>query len=99
MAWASKKLYAILMNSEEGKDILEGMAEKSQEEFEKEVDAFFGEGGKGASQNADYKKAKEVSGSSKDKMVDGDLEEEIGMDRGLDGLSKEEQNQEGCQRL
>lgn len=58
MAWVSPKVYAILKNSEEGKDILEGIADKSQEEVDKEVDAFFGKGGKGFKSNAEYSQAK-----------------------------------------
>lgn len=58
MAFANKKLYAILMQSEEGKDILEGISDKSQEEFEKEVDEFFGKGGKGEKQASEYQEAK-----------------------------------------
>lgn len=50
MGWVSPKVYAILNNSEEGKDILEGLADKSQEEVDKEVAAFFGKGGKGEAQ-------------------------------------------------
>lgn len=94
MAWASKKLYAILMSSEEGKDILEGIGEKSQDEFDKEVEAFFGEGGKSASQNADYKKAKK----------DGNAKENVGkkaikFDRldiidSLDGLEEDASEQD-----
>lgn len=59
MAWVSPKIYAILKSSEEGKDILEGIAEKDQAEVDKEVDAFFSDGGKGYSSNADYQKAKD----------------------------------------
>lgn len=58
MAWVSPKVYAILSKSEEGKDILEGIADKSQEEVDKEVDAFFGKGGKGYKSNAEYSQAK-----------------------------------------
>ena len=74
MAWASKKLYAILMSSEEGKDILEGIGEKSQDEFDKEVDAFLGNSGKGTSQNADYKKKKEET-QTKDNENNKELKE------------------------
>lgn len=58
MAWVSPKVYAILKNSEEGKDILEGIADKDQAEVDKEVDAFFGKGGKGYKSNAEYSQAK-----------------------------------------
>ena len=60
MAWVSPKVYAILSSSEEGKDILEGIGEKSQDEVDKELDEFFGSG-KGASKGADYQKAKAES--------------------------------------
>lgn len=58
MAWVSPKVYAILSKSEEGKDILEGIADKDQAEVDKEVDAFFGKGGKGYKSNAEYSQAK-----------------------------------------
>lgn len=58
MAWVSPKVYAILKSSEEGKDILEGIAEKDQAEVDKEVDAFFGKGGKGEKDANAYTKAK-----------------------------------------
>lgn len=45
MAWASKKQYAILMNSEEGKDLAEQLGELSQEEFEKKFGELLGKGG------------------------------------------------------
>lgn len=44
MAWVSPKVYAILSNSEEGKDILVNIAEKDQETVDKEVDEFFKNG-------------------------------------------------------
>lgn len=58
MAWVSPKIYAILKSSEEGKDILEGIADKDQAEVDKEVDAFFGKGGKGEKDASAYTKAK-----------------------------------------
>lgn len=58
MAWVSPKIYAILKSSEEGKDILEGIADKDQAEVDKEVDAFFGKGGKGEKDANAYTKAK-----------------------------------------
>ena len=58
MGWVSKKVYAILNQSEEGKDIIERLPDMSQEETEKEVDAFFSDGGKGASFGSDYADAK-----------------------------------------
>lgn len=58
MAWVSGKVYAILSSSEEGKDIIQKLPELTQEEASKEIDAFFGEGGKGASSSNDYLQAK-----------------------------------------
>lgn len=58
MAWVSPKVYAILSSSEEGKDIIEKLPDMSQEECQKELDNFFGEGGKGASQGKEYGQAK-----------------------------------------
>ena len=69
MGWVSPKVYAILSSSEEGKDILEGIAEKSQDEVDKEVDAFFGNSGKGASKGADYQKAKKEDKQEYDEMA------------------------------
>ena len=65
MAWVSPKVYAILMNSEDGKDILEGIAEKDQDQVDKELDEFFGNGGKGVKDAEAYAKAK----------IDDDLED------------------------
>ena len=42
MGWVSPKVYAILSNSEEGKDILVNIADKNQKTVDKEVDEFFG---------------------------------------------------------
>lgn len=58
MAWVSPKVYDILSKSEEGKDILEGIADKDQAEVDKEVDAFFGKGGVGAKDAGAYAQAK-----------------------------------------
>lgn len=58
MAWVSPKVYAILSQSEEGKDIIERLPDLTQEECQEELDAFFGDGGKGASSGNDYLKAK-----------------------------------------
>lgn len=89
MAWASKKLYAILMSSEEGKDILEGIGEKSQDEFDKEVDAFLGNGGKGTSQNADYKKAKEDDNAREDEEEKVTRFDRFDIMDSLDGLDED----------
>jgi len=40
MAWASKEQYAILMNSEKGKDLAEKIGDMTQEEFEKAFSFF-----------------------------------------------------------
>ena len=75
MAWVSPKVYAILQSSEEGKDILEGIADKTQEEVDKELDAFFGNGGKGFSRSEDYKQAK--STEEEDEISDDDIMAEL----------------------
>ena len=90
MAWASKKLYAILMSSEEGKDILEGIGEKSQDEFDKEVEAFFGEGGKGASQSADYKKVKDNDNAREDEEEKVTRFDRFDIMDSLDGLDEDD---------
>lgn len=59
MAWVSAKVYAILMKSEEGKDIIERLPEMSDEERDDAIDEFFSNEGKGASFGADYSKAKQ----------------------------------------
>lgn len=58
MAWVSPKVYAILSSSEEGKDIVERLPDMTQDECQKELDAFFGEGGKGSSSGEEYGQAK-----------------------------------------
>ena len=58
MAWVSPKVFAILSASEEGKDIIEKLPDMTQEEASAEIDAFFGEGGKGASSGEEYSQAK-----------------------------------------
>ena len=45
MAWASKKQYAILMSSEEGKDLAEKLGEMEQEEFNKKFSELLGKSG------------------------------------------------------
>lgn len=40
-SWVSKKVYAILSNDEEGKKIIDKLPTNSQDETDKEVDAFF----------------------------------------------------------
>ena len=46
MAWASKKQFAILMSSEEGKNLAEKIGEMEQEEFNKAFSELLGKGGK-----------------------------------------------------
>ena len=58
MAWVSPRVYAILSKSEEGKDIIEKLPDLTQDECQAELDAFFGEGGKGASSSNEYGQAK-----------------------------------------
>lgn len=45
MAWASKKQYAILNSSEEGKDLIEKLPDLSQNEFQVEFGKFIGKSG------------------------------------------------------
>lgn len=45
MAWASKKQYAILMNSEEGKDLIQDLPNLSQDEFQVEFGKILGKNG------------------------------------------------------
>lgn len=45
MAWASKKQYAILMESEEGKDLVEKLPDMSQDEFQVEFGKLIGKSG------------------------------------------------------
>lgn len=45
MAWASKKQYAILMSSEEGKDLAEQLGEMEQDEFNKKFNELLGKTG------------------------------------------------------
>lgn len=94
MAWASKKLYAILMSSEEGKDILEGIGEKSQDEFDKEVDAFFGNSGKGASQNTDYKKGKKDGNAKENTGKKAIKFDRLDIIDSLDGLEEDASEQD-----
>lgn len=58
MAWVSPKVCAILSQSEEGKDIIERLPDLTQEECQEELDAFFGDGGKGVSKNQEYRQAR-----------------------------------------
>lgn len=79
MAWVSPKVYAILSSSEEGKDIIERLPDLSQDEAEKEIDAFFGEGGKGFASSEDYGKAKadyEAEENAYKSLVDAEIKEE-----------------------
>ena len=45
MAWASKKQYAICMESEEGKDLIEDLPNMSQDEFNVEFGKLLGKSG------------------------------------------------------
>ena len=51
MAWASKKQYAILMSSEEGKDLAEQLGEMEQEEFNKKFSELLGKSGQSTTDN------------------------------------------------
>lgn len=50
MAWASKKQYAILMSSEEGKDLAEQLGEMEQDEFNKKFSELLGKSGESTSE-------------------------------------------------
>lgn len=80
MAWASKKQYAILNNSEEGKDLIEKLPDLSQDEFQVEFGKFIGKSGSSYEEDeeGEEKKSKpslsaivdEVSHFTKDKNYD-----------------------------
>lgn len=79
MAWVSAKVYAILKNSEEGKDIIERLPDLTQDECDELVDEFFSTEGKGSSSGEDYIKAKEDDEFEKmayDSMKKEDADEE-----------------------
>lgn len=59
MAWASKKQYAILMNSEEGQDLAEQLPDLDQDEFDRRFSELLGKGGKSSSNNSEQKGKKE----------------------------------------
>lgn len=80
MAWVSPKVYAILSSSEEGKDIIERLPDMTQDECSKELDAFFGEGGKGFSSGNDYNQAK----------IDDETEERLYKEQGDKEVSEED---------
>ena len=90
MAWVSTKVYAILNNSEEGKDIIERLPDMTQDECQQELDAFFGEGGAGASSSNEYGQAKAddeaeenaYKAVSEEDASDDDLEEDENEDYG-----------------
>lgn len=58
MGWVSPKVYAILMKSEDGKDLAEKIGDMGQKDVDKAVDDFFSGNGKGASFGGDYIDAK-----------------------------------------
>ena len=89
MAWVSPKVYAILSKSEEGKDILEGIADKDQAEVDKEVDAFFGKGGKGYKSNAEYSQAK----------MDDEAEEERYKSMGNEEIAEQENREDSGKEM
>ena len=59
MAWATKKQYAILMSSEEGKDIAENLGEMSQDEFNKKFSELLGKSGQTIDKKPDNEEAKQ----------------------------------------
>ena len=67
MAWVTPKVYAILSQSDEGKNIVEKLPTISQDECEHLLDEFFGDG-------EDYKKAKEEAKKNDDDLNDNDKE-------------------------
>lgn len=71
MAFAKPEIYELLLKSEDGKDILEKMSDKEQKDFDEEVEAFFEEGGKGYSLNAEYLKAKEEKAEEDEEKEEG----------------------------
>lgn len=70
----SKKLYAILMGSEEGKDIVKDAPELSEEELQNRIDKFMGSSGSSSIKNTDSDEEDEVkenkSFDTKEELVD-----------------------------
>lgn len=91
MAWASKKQYAILMSSEEGKDLAEQLGEMEQEEFNKKFSELLGKSGqsttKEVSNNFDFDK--EVSEMSEEQIDEVLNKKEENQKRKIDTLEKE----------
>lgn len=52
MAWVSPKVYAILSQSEEGKDIIERLPDLTQDECSAELDKFFNSASGASSKDA-----------------------------------------------
>lgn len=78
MAWASKKQYAILMSSEEGKDLAEQLGEMEQEEFNKKFSELLGKSGQSttddSSKNNEEKESQKRKIDTLDKELDIDKE-------------------------
>lgn len=55
MAWASKKQYAIMMNSEEGKDLAEQLPDLEQDDFNVKFGELLGKGGTYSEEDEDTK--------------------------------------------
>lgn len=56
MAWSSKKQYAIMMSSKEGKDLIEKMPDLSQDEFQEEFSKLLGKSGEQSTPKQEDKK-------------------------------------------
>ena len=59
MAWATKKQYAILMSSEEGKDLAENLGEMSQDDFNKKFSELLGKNGQTIDKKPDNEEEKQ----------------------------------------
>ena len=58
MAWASKKQYAIMMSSEEGKNLAEKMPDLSQNDFSNEFAKLLGQSGTKEAENEETEEKK-----------------------------------------
>lgn len=82
MAWASKKQYAICMESEEGKDLIEKLPKLSQDEFQVEFGKLLGKTGASYDKNEDedYKEDKDDDLPWWDKPDEDEVREAYGDD-------------------
>ena len=65
MAWVSPKVYAILSQNDEGKDIIEDLPNMSQEECDRRLDDFFGNDGSYKSENENEKESVQIDEEAK----------------------------------